>query len=392
MALASAVGAASFDRTASTFQLDLSTELAEVIRPDNTAFLDRVGSASMVAKQRIHYWDEDALNSYISSSIDTADGILTASGADTNLVVASAEGLKFKEGTLFKDQASGKSEVMQVVTISTDSLTIVREYGSTSVETHGSGTTGFDIQIIAHTKQEGWKPTQEDWTKERTSQYNRLQIFGRGITLARERQLVDQTVIASELAHQSAYRLKEIARELNGSLINGIRSAAADSDAVYGSFGGLIEFASQSTGNITTTTEELTENVVNTMAKQIWDDAGQMNNGFILVGGGLKRVIATFDQAYRRSDFNTKAAGFTVEKFLTDLGYELDVIVDPQMPADVMVIGDLSKIKCGPLQGDSMSLEELAKTGRVHEWMVSGGMTAEFRNAIETTAHHSNLS
>lgn len=365
----------------------MSTELAETIRPDNTAFLDRVGSASMTAVQRIHYWTEDELNPY-TAACSSGDSLI-ADDTDVTLDVATGHGVRFKAGTLFKDAAIGKTEVMQVTNVSTNQLTIVRGYGSTSAQTHAAS---FVIQIIAHTKQEGWKPTQEDWTKERTSQYNRLQIFGRGITLARERQLVDQTVIASEVAHQSAYRLKEISRELNGSLINGIRSAATDSDTVYGSLGGLIEFASQSTGNITTTTENLTETVINNMVEQIYNDAGQLLNGFILCGGALKRVIATFDQAYRRSEFNTRAAGFTVEQFLSDLGFQLEVIVDPQMPADVIVVGDLSQIKCGPLQGDAMRLEELAKTGRTMEYMVSGGYTAEFRNALYVLAYHSNLS
>lgn len=384
MSLATAVGAASFDRTANTFQLDLSTELAEVIRPDNNAFLDRVGSAGMTAKQRIHYWDEDELNPYVATSVDSLD-----SGSTTTLNVASGHGLRFKVGTLFKDKALGKTEVMQVTGISTDALTIVRGYGSTSGQTHSAA---FEIQIIAHTKQEGWKPTQEDWTQERSSAYNRLQVFGFGITISKERQNVDNTVLASEVAHQSAYRLKEFSRMLDGSLINGIRSADADSDTVYGSMGGILEFASQSNGNVNTTTEDLTENVINELAEDIWDDAGQINNGFILCSGALKRVISTFDQAYRRSDFNTRAAGFTVEKFLTDLGYELEVIVDPWMPNDTIVIGDLSKIKCGPLQGDAVTLEELAKTGRVLEYMVSGSYTAEFRNALDTLGYHNNLS
>lgn len=390
MALATATGAAQFDRTTNTFLIDLSTELAEVIRPDNTAFLDRVGSSSLTAKQRTHYWTEDQLNPYTAVTLDTADGVLASDG-DTALTVASGQGARFVIGTLFKDKATGKSEVMRVTNVSSDALTIERGHGSTSAENHGSGTTGFTIQIIAHTRQEGWKPTQEDWTKERTSVYNVCQIFGMGITLARSRQLVDQTVIASELAHQSAYRLKEIARQLDGSLINGIRSTAP-SDTEYGSMGGIIEFASQSTGNYSTTTADLTENVINEMFEDIWDDAGGIERGFILVGGALKRVISTFDQAYRRSAFDTRAAGFTVERFLTDLGFELEVIVDPWMPADVLIIGDMNDISCGPLQGDAMSLEELAKTGRTLEYMVTGQYTAKFKNATSKMAFHSNLS
>lgn len=389
MSLASAVGAATFDRTANTFMLDLSTELSQVIRPDNNAFLSRVGEAGMTAEQIAHYWSEDELNPNSATAEDSADGVLTASGSDTSLDITSGQEGRFKVGTLFMDTATGKSEVMQVSAITDNVLTITRGYGSTSAETHAQN---FTIHIVAHPKQQGWKPAQEDWTQERSSQYNYVQIFGRGITIAYERQKVDQSVIASEIAHQTAYRLKEIVRELDSVIINGIRSESAPSDSVYGTLGGLREFVSASGGNTTTTTESLTENVVNEMVKQVWDDAGQIDNGFILVGSALKRVISTFDQAYRRSDFSTRMAGFTVEKFLSDLGIELEVIVDPWMPADVMILGDLSKIKCGPLQGDAMALEDLAKTGRVHEMMISGGYTLEVRNALKCFAYHNNLS
>lgn len=56
MALATSVGVASFDRTANTFVIDLSRQLSEVIRPDNTAFLSRVGANGFAATQRTHYW------------------------------------------------------------------------------------------------------------------------------------------------------------------------------------------------------------------------------------------------------------------------------------------------------------------------------------------------
>ena len=380
MALATAVGAAQFDRTANTFQLDLSTQLSEVIRPDNEAFLSRIGTAGFVATQRTHYWAEDELN----PNTDTVAETLTAD--DTTCTVTT--GTRFKVGTIFRFNELGKTEVLQVTAISTNDLTVTRGYGSTTGETHATGAT---IEIIAHPKQEGWKPTQEDWTQERSSAYNYTQIFGRGITLARTRQLVEQTVIASELAHQSAYRLKEIARELDDTVINGIRSVAP-SDAAYGTMGGLWEYVTASSGNSTTTTEDLTEAVVNALYKDVWDDAGGVEQGFILVGGALKRVISTFDQAYRRMDFDSRAAGFVIERFLTDLGAELTVIVDPKIMNDLMIIGDLGKVKLGPLSGDAMQLEELAKTGRTLEYMVSGQYTLEVRNALKCFGAHNNLS
>jgi len=381
MALSSATGAATFDRTANTYQLDLSTQLAEVIRPDNEAFLSRIGTNGFVASQRTHYWAEDELNPNTDTVAEAVD--------DSETEIDVTNGSRFKVGTTFRFNEKGKTEVCQVTAVSGNTLTVTRGYGSTSAEAHADGAT---IEIIAHPKQEGWKPSQEDWTQERTSQYNYSQIFGRGITLSRTRQLVDQTVIASELAHQSAYRLKEIARELDDTIINGIRSASAPGDSSYGTMGGLWEFVSAAGGNSITTVEDLTENVVNELYKKVWDDCGGVEQGFILVGGALKRVISTFDQAYRRMDFDSRAAGFVVERFLTDLGAELTVIVDPKMMDDLMIIGDLTKVKVGPLQGDNMRLEELAKTGRTLEYMVTGQYTLEVRNALKCFGVHNNLS
>jgi len=380
MALSTADGAASFDITAGTGKLDLSEELAEVIRGDNTSLLSRLG-ISFKSTQKTHKWNEDSLNANTDQLAEALDASETAVDVD--------DGTKFKIGTLFKCNERNKTEVMRVTAISSNTLTVERGYGSTSGETHADNA---EIMIIGHSKQESWKPTQEDWTKERVSGYNYHTIFGMGLAITYSREAIDHAGISSEFAHQTAYRLKEIMRSLDSSLINSIRSASEASDTDYGSLGGIIEFTSQAGGNVTTTQEDLTEAVTNALYKDIWDDAsGAISNGFILVGGALKRVISTFDQAYRRSDFDSRRAGFTVEKFLTDLGFELEVIVDPWMPDDVMVIGDLDRLRVGPLQGDAMRVENLARTGRLIEAMVTGQYTFEVRNSTTAFGIHRNL-
>jgi len=105
-----------------------------------------------------------------------------------------------------------------------------------------------------------------------------------------------------------------------------------------------------------------------------------------------ERKISAFDNAYRRMDFDSKAAGYVVERFISDLGFECEVIVDPWVPDDTVVVGDLNRLKVGPLTGEAVALEDLAKTGRLIEAMVSGEYTCEIRNALEAWAIHTNLS
>lgn len=380
MALASTTPLASYDQANGEF-LDLSNELAEIIRRDNTSFLSRVGISGEATETK-HSWMEDSLNANSATAAEAIDN------SETTLDVASGHGARFRVGTLFRVERAGSTEVMQVTAVSTDALTIVRGYGSTSAEDHGA-TTNHTLKIIAHPAQEG-QDAPADESKIRTKVSNYTQIFQKGINVSHTMRSVLQAGVADEYTFQVARRLMEVMRELDSSLVAGISSGSQGSDTVYRSMGGIIEFASQSTGNVTTTSEALTLSVVNAMCKQIWDDGGYPN--FILVGGKQKRAISAFDQSARRSSYDGTVAGYVVDKVVSDLGFVLDVIVDPWMPDDVCIIGDLNKVKVMPLRNSAMRAEDLAKTGAAMKGQIYGEYTAEFRNALEAFAYHNNLS
>lgn len=378
MALASTTGLASYDQSAGEF-LDLSNELAEIIRRDNVSFLSRVG-VSGEATETTHSWMEDTLNS------NTV--VLDESGFDsseTDMTLVSTSGLR--AGSLLRNiSEAGKTEVIQVVSVDSSTVcTVVRGYGSTSGEAHTTGSSW----LVIHPSQEGQDPP-ADASKVRTKVSNYTQIFQYGITVSHTMRSVMQAGVADEFTFQVARRLMEAMRELDAALVAGVKSASAGSDAVYRSMGGILEFASQAAGNLNTTSEPLSLSVVNAMAKQIWDDGGVPN--FILVGGTQKQAISAFDQSARRSVYDANVAGYVVDRIITDLGFVLDVIVDPWMPADTAIVGDLNKCRVLPLRGSAMRAEDLAKTGASFKAQIYGEYTAEFRNATQAFAHHNNLS
>ena len=384
MALATAPGAAGFDITSNTGKLDLSEELGEIIRTDNTSLISKVGIGHFSATQLTHRWNEDSLNPNTATLNEPLDATETAVDVNTG------HGSRFKIGTLFKNNEQGKTEVFRVTAIATDTLTVERGHGSTTGETHTNAST---LIIISHTKQEGWSPSQEDWTNERTAVSNFLSTTGYGIAITRRRQAIDHAGIPSEFAHQAAYRLKEYMRALDSAIINSVKSATEGSDTDYSSMGGLIEFVSASTGNITNTDQDITPAIVNAAVKQIWDKGGMVAGGrlMLIAGGKQKRNISAFDQAYRRLDFDSRSVGFVVERFLSDLGFEVEIVVDPWMPDDTLILGDVNRLKIGPLSGDGVALEDLAKTRRLIEAMVTGSYTCEIRNALDAWAIISNL-
>src|SRR3990167_3573216 len=377
MALAATTPLASYDQSAGEF-LDLSNELAEIIRRDNVSFLSRVG-ISGEATETTHSWMEDALN---GNTVTLDESGFDSSETDMTFVSTAL----LRVGSLLRNTSeAGKTEVVQVTLVDSATVaTVVRGYGSTTGEAHSTGSTW----AVIHPNQEGQDPP-ADASKVRTKVSNFTQIFQYGINVSHTMRSVLQAGVADEFTFQVARRLMEAMRELDMALVLGIKSASAGSDTVYRSMGGIVEFSAQATGNLTTTSEALTLAAVNAMAKQIWDDGGYPN--FILVGGKQKRAISTFDQSARRSVYDSTVAGYVVDRVLTDLGFVLDVIVDPWMPDDTCIVGDLNKCRVLPLRNSAMRAEDLAKTGSAFKAQVYGEYTAEFRNADEAFAKHNNL-
>lgn len=377
MALASTTPLASYDQSSGEF-LDLSNELAEIIRRDNASFLARVGISGM-ATETTHSWMEDKLQ---GNTVTLNESGFDSSETDMTLVSTA----NVSVGSLLRNVSeAGKTEVIQVVSVDSSTVcTVVRGYGSTTGEAHTTGSTW----VVLNPKQEGQDaPADSSRTRDKVSNYT--QIFQKGIHISQSMRSVLQAGVGDEYAFQVARRLMETMRELDSSVVLGIKSASAGSDTVYRSMGGILEFASQSSGNTNSTSEALTMSVVNAMAKQIWDDGGYPT--FILVGGKQKRAISAFDQSARRQVYDSNVAGYVVDKVITDLGFMLDVIVDPWVPDDTAIMGDLSKVKVMPLRNSAMRAEELAKTGSATNGQVYGEYTAEFRNAIEAFAYHNAL-
>ncbi len=379
MSLAAVSQTASFDQS-SVYKLDLS-EVLDLILLDDTNFLSMVGVSGDSATQTKHQWIEDALNA--TQIVQTA-GNSFLSGTTATVIVFSANISRITAGTLMKDTLSGLSEVVQVTAVSGVSATVTRGYGSTTTAAHASGATW---DIISHPRPQGMAGPKDE-SVARTTPHNFTQIFSKGVKLTGTATAIEHAGISAEDDYQIDKRFRELLRELDRSLIMGMRQGQP-SDTVYGTLGGMIYWTSvANTGNKTTTAETLTPSVLNSMIKQCWD-AG-LDPDMVLLGGVQKQKLSLFDQEFRRSTLDTRRAGYTVERFVSDLGIELDVIVDRWVPNDVVVVFAKDQIKVMPLTGRSFFLEKLGKTGDSDDWQIVGEYTMEFRNA-DAAAYHDNL-
>ena len=386
MALVDPSQAASFDQSG-VYKLDLSEVLANILL-DDTDVVSMLGISADVATQTKHSWIEDALNATTatqSGGTSAQMALGTTTGTVLRLSASHITRSKITAGTLLKDQLSGKTEVLQVTAVSGTSATVTRGYGATSAQVHAASAV---YDIISNPRPQGMAgPSDESTT--RALKHNFTQIFSKGVKITGTAQAIDHAGVNAEDAYQIDLRLRELKRELDRSVIMGVRAGDV-SASVYSTMGGLIDFIGFiEAGNVNGTAETLTPSVLNAMALQAYNDGGMPDT--VIVGGTQKQKISTFDQEFRRSTLDSRRSGYTVEEFVTDLGMNLRVIVDRWVPSDVCLVVDSSKVKILPLRTRAFFLEKLGKTGDSNDWQIVGEYTMEVRNAAQAHAYHFNL-
>ena len=375
----------SYDQSA-TYILSLDP-VVDAILLDDADVLSTLGfsNTGKPVTQTKHEWDEDELNPVTATAGRILESAASATGSAL-VLTSTAHAARLTAGTLLKDQLSGKNEVLQVTGVSGKSATVTRGYGGTSAETHGA-TAVYDI--ISNPRPQGMEGPKDE-SVARTRSYNYTQIFSKGVRLSGTALAIEHNGINAEDSYQVDMRMRELIRELDRTVIMGIRAAANNGDGVYGTMGGLIDYIKHATsGNTNSTVETMIPSVLNAMIKQIWDDGGSPD--MVLVGGAQKQKISAFDKEYRRSTMDTRRAGFTVEEFVSDLGVNLKVVVDRWIPSDMAIVIDSSRIAIKPLNGRSFFLEKLAKTGDSENWQIVGEYTMEVKQAAKAHAIHWNL-
>jgi len=374
MALNAADSLASFDWT--TGRLDLEPVLAMVLLTD-TALMGLIGMGPK-ALATTHKWNEDDINPVSLTGAESAE----YSATDVTLDVT--DGSKIRIGTLLKDRAAGKTEVIQVTAISTNALTVTRGYGTTDGETHAAAA---EWLIVGQPVQQG-DETIADISAVPTQSSNYTQIFKRTVKVGGSMQAEAQNGIhpgvPDQLKYQIGQRTLEMKREMSITLIHSIISATP-SDTVYGTIKGLREFLTASGGNSLSNLGQLIEKQVNKLYRQSYDDGGTPS---VLVGGPDQITQFSLMNAGKvRIAPSERVAGLFVNKFLTDLGQELELLIDRWFQSDEVALLDKSRAWYSPLQTREMFSEPLAKSGDAFRWQLIAEGTLVVKNATKAHAY-----
>lgn len=354
------------------------SDILGIVSPHETPLLDALGDPARSAQSTVHEWLEDAL----LPNTDTIDDDTFADpAADTSFVVAHAD--RFRVGD--QVQAAAGREVMLVtaVDIATNTLTVVRGYGSTPP---AALVDGQSLRILGNAALEGADRPATRFTH-RVRRVNYTQIFTASVEVSGSQLAARKIAVADEIDFQKTERLRELVRDLENTVLNGVAPASApEGDAgARRTMRGILSFI---TTNAFTPgaagfpdgddNDRLTEEQINAALRAIWEQsAGRVDT--LVVSGFQKRRINSFITASRGFDARDTRFRDLVSVYESDFGI-CRVVLCRWMPADSVLLLDSSRIDVLPLAGRSFHFKKLAATGDSEVGQLIGEYTLELRN------------
>lgn len=277
------------------------------------------------------------------------------------------------------------NEIMFVTGVSGNTLTVTRGYGGTPKVTL---TNGMTLMILGNAALEGDDAPPVRFTN-RTRRRNVTQIFTASVQVSGSMRAARQHGIADEVDFQKQERLRELMRDLENCVINGVSPPVnpQGSATVRRTMTGILR--SMTTNQFTVgqgpipagggaSLGELTEDVLNAGLRAVWERSSSKIDT-IVVGGALKRRINGFVTGRRSYVPEDTRVREMVSVYESDFGVAR-VIMSRWAPPDALLLLDSSRIEVNPLAGRSFHYKPLAATGDAENGQVIGEYTLTFRN------------
>jgi len=349
------------------------SDLVNIVSPYETPLLGALGDPLYAATSTYHEWLEDSL---LPNKDTINDGTYTDPDSDTDFIVTN--GSRFQVGDQI--QVEGSKELMLVTGINSNTLTVVRGYGSTTAEDLSNG---LVVNILGNAALEGGdKPAARFTNRVRLGNYT--QIFTAAVEVSGSDLAARQIGLADELDYQKQERLRELLRDLENTIINGGSPASnpQGSASVRRSLKGILQHI---TTNAIDTGDsgfpsgtDLDEEKLNYALRQIWESSSA-NVDLIVVNGYQKRQINSFVSSNRAFGPSDKTYSDMLSLYESDFGL-CRIIVSRWVPQDTVLLLDSSRISIVPLAGRSFHFKPLAAGGDYECGQLIGEYTLELRN------------
>ncbi|HGJ67143.1 TPA: hypothetical protein ENS27_17415 [bacterium] len=313
-------------------------------------------------------WIEDeltaqktALAEAISSTQSTSLTVTTGDGAD-----------KFAPDVdVYNTIIRIDQEYMLVTGVSGDVCTVVRGYGNTTASTHESGATVHIISQVEHEGANGKKAV----ARSRTRPSNYVQTFSRTVEVSGVQEAIKKLGgITSEIDYQVMQGMRQLALELEKTLIMGVKAQIGNGSTTYRTMGGLWAMISTNrtpdSGNIDTVSIE--DDI-----RKIWDNGGIPR--VIITSGKMAQDISNLYANRIQTDVLTTIGGFKITSIINPLGVGPIAIIPHRLIADgEYYMLDTEKVALGYLR--PFHMKPLATDGDSERRWIGGDYTLELMN------------
>jgi hypothetical protein len=348
------------------------SDLVGIVSPFETPLLDALGDPQVEARSTHHEWLEDTL----LPNTDTIKTTPTNPLTDTTIEVNNPS--RFRVGDQLKCKDS--EELLLVGVVGSSTITVTRGYGGTTAEAVAAGDT---LHILGNASLEGQDADAARFTL-RTRRGNWTQIFSKTVMVSGSELAVRHLGVADEVDFQKTKALRELLRDLENTVVNGIAPSATQigSDTVRRTMNGLLPQLATNRfvpgQNGFPSGGALDETKLNTALRLIWEKSnGQVD--LIAVNGYQKRVISQFGAGSRSYSPQDPRYTNQIAVYESDFGVQR-VILSRWVPRDAVVLLDSSRLQVPPLAGRSFQYRPLAATGDFEKGQVLGEYTLELRN------------
>lgn len=357
------------------------SDIIGIVSPFETPLLDHLGDPSRIARSTVHEWLEDSL----LPNTDAINQTSFTPSPTTATAITVDNGPRFRAGDLVRPGNS--TEVMLVTAVATNTLAVTRGYGGTPPATLAND---MPLLILGNAALEGDDRPATRFTT-RTRKANYTQIFTASVEVSGSQLAVRSLGVADELDYQKQERARELLRDLENCVLNGVAPSATQvgSSTIRRTMNGVIPSiatnrftpgvggipAGDGAGN-----NLLSEAVLNGAMKQIWENSSGVIDT-IVVNGFQKRRINSFiagNVGYTNADARFREM---VSVYESDFGVAR-VVLSRWVPANAVLLLDSSRIDVLPLAGRSFHYKPLASTGDSEVGQLIGEYTMEFRNEL----------
>ena len=350
-------------------------DLVSIVSPYETALLDHLGDPPRAAASTYYEWLEDQL---LPNTDTINDATWTDASTDTIFGVDNAD--RFQAGDQVRPNGSGELLLVTAVDTGAGTITVTRGYGGTTAENLADNQV---IHILGNAALEGDDAPSVRFTN-RTRQGNWTQIFTAAVRVSGSDLAVRKLAVADELDFQKQERLRELLRDLENTVVNGITPSSnpEGSSTVRRTMKGIIPTVTTNIFKPGVSSfpvdTDLTETQLNLALRLIWEQASNRIDT-IVVNGYQKRRINSFMTSSRSYGADDAAYRDLVGLYESDFGV-CRVILCRSVPAETVLLLDSSRINVLPLEGRSFYYKQLASTGDFESGEVIGEYTLEFRN------------